>query len=201
MLEGAVTLLPAQESPEHVWTIGGLSTAYRLAGRRAEAIELNERALMIARRGEEDSFALGYQLASRAWLAHEDGRPDDALKDMREMRAVFERIRHATGVGLALEGIAEIVTAAGRYDEAIEASEAAAAQFDRTGDRVRAGRSRLHQAAALAAAGRAEAAAAAWRTAEDLIGDTEPPEVTPLRERLRDLLGYQSPPDPNPTTA
>ncbi|MFD9004087.1 ATP-binding protein [Streptomyces sp. NPDC059582] len=201
VLERAVALLPVEKGPQHVWTVGGLSTAYRLAGRRAEAIELNETAVRIARSGDEHAFALGYQLAGRAWLAHEDGRPDDALTDMREMLAVFERIRHGTGVGLALEGIAGIATVAGRYDEAIEASEAAAAQFARTGDRVRAGRSRLVQAAALAAAGRAEAAAVAWRTAEDLIGDTEPPEVPPLRERLRGLLGCQSPPDPEPDPA
>lgn len=199
VLEPAVALLPAEEVLRHVWALGGLSTAYRLAGRRNEAIALNERALRIARRGEGDSFALGYQLAGRAWLAHEDGRPDTAIADMREMLAVFERMRHATGIGLALEGIAEIATAAGRYDNAIEASEAAAARFDRAGDRVRAGRSRLHQAVALADAGRTEAARAAWRTADALIGDAEPPEVPRLRDRLRELLGQQPPPGPAAT--
>ncbi|MER5915631.1 NB-ARC domain-containing protein [Streptomyces sp. NPDC001982] len=198
VLEPAVALLPPQDGPGHAWPMSALSGAYRLTGRREEAIALNERALRIARRGEEDSFAVGYLLQGRAWLAHEDGRPDDALKDMREMLAVFERIRHGTGVGIALEGIAEIATAVRRYDDAIEASAAAAVQFDRTGDRVRAGRSRLQQAVALAEAGHAEAAAAAWRTAEDLIGDTEPPEVPRLRDRLRELLGHQSPPAPEP---
>lgn len=198
-LERAVGLLPAEEGLRHVWTIGGLSTAYRLAGRRNEAIALNERALRIARHGAGDSFALGYQLAARAWLAHEDGRLDDALRDMREMLTVFERIQHATGIGIALEGIAEIATTAGRYDDAIEASEAATARFDRTGDRVRAGRSRLRQAVALAAAGRTEAANAAWRTADRLVGDTQPPEVPRLRDRLRELLGQQPPPSPEPT--
>ncbi|MFG3582979.1 ATP-binding protein [Streptomyces sp. NPDC047990] len=200
VLERAVALLPAEDSVQHAWTLGALSTAYRLAGRRGEAAALNRRALRSARSGEGDLFALGYQLAGRAWLAHEDGRTEDALADLREMLAVFERMRHSTGVGIALEGIAEIATAAGRHDDAVAASEAAALRFERTGDRVRAGRGRLHQAAALAAAGRPEAARAVWRTADALIGDAEPPEVPHLRDRLRGLLGEQPPPGPGPTT-
>ncbi len=199
VLERAVALLPAQDSVQHAWTIGGLSTAYRLSGRRGEALALNERALRIARAGEGDLFALGYQLAGRAWLAHEDGRTDDALTDMREMLTVFERTRHSTGAGLALEGIAGIAMAAGRHGAAIEASEAAAMRFDRTGDRVRAGRVRLQQAVALAEAGRTDAAGAVWRTADALIGDAEPPEVPRLRDRLRELLGAQPPSGPGPT--
>ncbi|MEV5782572.1 NB-ARC domain-containing protein [Streptomyces sp. NPDC052287] len=199
VLERAVALLPAQDSVQHAWTIGGLSTAYRLSGRRGEAIALNERALRIARAGGGDLFALGYQLAGRAWLAHEDGRTDDALTDMREMLTVFERMRHSTGAGLALEGIAGIAMAAGRHDDAIEASEAAAVRFDRTGDRVRAGRVRLQQAVALAEGGRTDAAGALWRTADALIGDAEPPEVPRLRDRLREILGDRSPSGPGPT--
>lgn len=115
------------------------------------------------------------------------------------MLTVFERMRHSTGAGLALEGIAGIAMAAGRHDDAIEASEAAAVRFDRTGDRVRAGRVRLQQAVVLAEGGRTDAAGALWRTADALIGDAEPPEVPRLRDRLREILGDRSPSGPGPT--
>jgi tetratricopeptide (TPR) repeat protein len=190
VLERAVALLPAGQNHRHAWTLLGLSVAYKLAGRRDDAVALNRRVFELARR-LGDEFVLGYALQERGWLAYDEGRYDDANQDFSAMLTVLEKIGHGTGVGLAHEAIGEIAYAAGRYDEAIAAFDAASAQFERLRDRVRAGRSRLHRAAALAAVGRVAEARTAWVEAEQLIGDAALPEADRLRKRLRERLGEE----------
>lgn len=140
-----------------------------------------------------DDFVLGYALIERGWLAYDEGRHEDATRDVRDALAVFERIQHGTGVGFAYVAIGQIAAAAARYDEAIAAFDAAIGQFERLHDRVRAGQSRLHRAAALAEARHTTEARAEWAAAEQLIGDAPLPEAPGLRERIREHLGEAKP--------
>jgi len=132
-----------------------------------------------------------YALRERGWRAHEEGRAERAVDDMRQMLAVCRRIHHGSGVGSAHEAIGAISASDGRYDEAIAAFDSAIAQFDRLHDRVRAGQSRLHRADALAGAGRLAEARAEWATAEELIGTLSLPDAPGLRDRLGERLGDQ----------
>ncbi|MEK8104848.1 hypothetical protein NKG94_05915 [Micromonospora sp. M12] len=123
----------------------------------------------------------------RGWLAYGDNRHDDATRDMQDALAVFERNRQGNGVGFAWEAMGEIADRAGRYEDAIVAFEAAAAQFERLSDRVHAARSRFGRASALATLRRVGAARAEWAAAEQLIGDATLPRYrrsARLRERL-----------------
>jgi tetratricopeptide (TPR) repeat protein len=188
VLEPAAALLPTHQDPRRAWTLLALSVAYRLAGRRQDAAALSRRVFEMSRRWG-DEFVVGYALRERGWLAYDEGRYDDADRDMRAALAVFERYGQGTGVGLAYEAIGEVACTAARYETAIAAFDAASGQFERLRDRVRAGRSRLRRADALAASGRLADARAEWTAAEHLIGDAALPEAPRLRERLRERLG------------
>jgi tetratricopeptide (TPR) repeat protein len=188
VLERARDLLPTVQEHHRPWTLLGLSTAYRFTGRRDEAVALNGQALELARAGN-DRFSYGYGLVERGWLAFDERRHDDAIRDMRAALELFEAIRHGTGIGTAYEAIGEVSAAAGRPAEAIAACDAAVAQFERLRDRVRTGRTRLLRAHVLADLGRDAEARAEWTAAERLIGDAPLPEAPRWRERLQERLG------------
>jgi tetratricopeptide (TPR) repeat protein len=182
VLERALSLLPSEESSWHGWVLGGLSLAYRFAGRTEEAARLNERAFGVARRIHDD-FLLGYCHQERAWAAAAEGRLADAERDFREMLAIFERIGHGSGVASARAALGTMAGRDGRHAEALAAFDAALTEFNRLGQRVRAGEVRLDRAAILDTLGRTEEAVRDRAAAEKLIGDApvhrESPPVPP----------------------
>jgi tetratricopeptide (TPR) repeat protein len=190
VLEPAVTRMSDEQTARDAWVLLGLSTAYRLVGRRDEAVTLHARTLATARR-LRDEYVLGYAVLERAWFAFEDRRFLDGTRHAQEALAIFEEIRHGTGIGLAQKARGEIAAAAaaGRHGEAVAAFDEAIATFERLGDRAREGRSRLHCADALPELNRLVEANTEWAAAEQLLGDTATPEVAALRARLRDRLG------------
>ena len=171
VLERARELLPAQETIIHGWVMLGLGLAYKFAGRRAESAELTDRAFGIARRLGND-FMLGYCFQERAWLVDQGGRYAEAERDFQEMLAIFERIRHGSGVGAAHEGLGVLAEKQGRHEDALAHFDAAIDRYDRLGDRVRAGELRLRRSATRHALGREAEAVHDREEAERLIGDT-----------------------------
>jgi tetratricopeptide (TPR) repeat protein len=171
VLERARELLPAQETIIHGWVLLALGLAYKFAGRRAESAELTDRAFGIARRLGND-FMLGYCFQERAWLAEQGGRYAEAERDFQEMLAIFERIRHGSGVGAAHEGLGVVAEKQGRHEDALAQFDAAIDRYDRLGDRVRAGELRLRRSATRHALGREAEAVHDREEAERLIGDT-----------------------------
>lgn len=187
MLERARELMLTVRAHHRPWILLGLSGAYRFTGRRADAVALNARALELAQAGN-DRFAYGHGLIERGWLASDERRYDDAIRDVRAALELFEAIRHGLGIGLAHEAIGEVSASAGRPADAVEACDAAIAQFERLRDRVRIGRARLLRAHALADLGRDSEARAEWSAAERLIGDTPLPDAPRRRESLQERL-------------
>ncbi len=171
MFERARELLPAQETSVHGWVLLGLGLAYKFAGRRAEGAELTGQAFGIARRLGDD-FLLGYCFQERGWIADEDKGYAEAERAFREMLAIFERIRHGGGVGGAHGGLGVIADKQGRHDTALVEFDAGIDQYDRLGDRVRAGELRLRRSATLHTLGREAEAVRDREEAEALIGDT-----------------------------
>jgi tetratricopeptide (TPR) repeat protein len=188
VLERAVALVPDGQEHRHPWTALELAVAYKLAGRREEAIALTAKAVQVCR-DSNDEYAHGCALQERGWLAFDVGRYDDATRDLHQALAVFERIGHGTAVGFAHLALGQIAAAAGNHHQAIAAFDTATAQFDRLHDRVRAGQSRLHRACARAALGDLDRARTEWTAAEQLIGEAPLPEAPSLRQRLKAALG------------
>jgi tetratricopeptide (TPR) repeat protein len=174
--------------PQHLWVLEGLSNAYKNLGRRAEATELNERVVTLARRAGDD-FVLGYALLTRAWIGYDEGRFDEAVEAARAALPGFERIRHGSGIATVHEKVGIAHRAAGRYRESAAELALAIQRFQRLGDRARAGRARLYLAETLLDAGRPDDARAEWARAEEVVGDSPPPEVARSRERLVRKLG------------
>jgi tetratricopeptide (TPR) repeat protein len=190
MLERARELLPEREASVHGWVLLGLGLAYKFAGRREGSAELTDAAFGIARRLGDD-FLLGYCFQERAWFAEQDERYAEAERDFREMLAIFERVRHGSGVGGAHAGLGVIADKQGRYDAALAEFDAGIDQYDRLGDRVRAGELRLCRSATLHTVGREADAIRDREEGEALIGDA------PLRPgpALLDRLPLRPSPD------
>jgi tetratricopeptide (TPR) repeat protein len=186
ILERAVELLPPQEAGMHGWVLLALGLAYKFAGRRDESAVLTSRAFGIARR-LGDEILLGCCLQERGWFAEQEGRDADAVHDFHEMLAIFERIRYGSGVGGAHEALGFIADKQGRHDAALAEFDAGIAQYDRLGDRVRAGELRLYRSATLRALGREAEAARERERAETLIGDAPVHRGPVLLERLPEL--------------
>jgi tetratricopeptide (TPR) repeat protein len=175
-------------APEHVWVLEGLSTAYKSLGRRPEATELNERVVTLARRAGDD-FVLGYALLNRAGIACDEGRFTEAVEAARAALPGFGRTRHGSGIATVHEAVGIAHRAAGRYADSAAELALAIQRFERLGDHARAGRSRLYRAETLLDAGRPDEARAEWARAEEIVGDSPPPEVARSRERLVRKLG------------
>jgi tetratricopeptide (TPR) repeat protein len=186
VLERALSLLPPEETSRHGWVLGGLGLAYRFAGRREDAARLNEQAFAIARHIHDD-YLLGYCHQERAWAAEADGRYADAERDFREMLAIFERIGHGSGVASAWAALGTVADKRGHHQAALDAFDAAITEFERLGQRVRAGEVHLDRAATLNTLGRAGEAARDRAIGEELVGDT-PVHRGPIQvARLPDL--------------
>jgi tetratricopeptide (TPR) repeat protein len=170
MFERAADLLPPRESNIHGWVALGLGLSYKFGGRREEAAHQIAQAFAIAERLNDD-YLLGYCHQERGWFDKEDARYVDAERHFRAMLAICERIRHGSGVGAALDGLATIADEEGRTQDALADLDAGIDQFDRLNDRVRAAELRLHRSAVLRTLGRLSESVREREIAEAIIGD------------------------------
>jgi tetratricopeptide (TPR) repeat protein len=139
LLEHAAGLLPryaAIEDSRHGWVAQQLSLAYRLVGRRDEAVRQADTALRIAT-AVGDDFLRGYVEEQLGFLALDERRHADAMRHMQEMLTIFTG-RHGVGVGSALHSVGIVHEESGRTAEAVAAYEASIAQYERLRDRSRA---------------------------------------------------------------
>jgi tetratricopeptide (TPR) repeat protein len=170
MLSRAVRLLPDREEPVRGWAVLELGLAERLAGGAGRARELVADAFGIAER-LGDQTLLGYCLQERGWLRAEQGAYDLAERDFTAMLAIFERLRGGAGVAGAHAALGDIADMRGRPAAALTAYDAAMAQYERLGMRVRLGEVLLRRAAVLRDLGREPEAAADLTRGQELIGD------------------------------
>jgi tetratricopeptide (TPR) repeat protein len=187
VLGRAVELLPEGTQYPHSWTLQALTVAYKLTDRKREAADLNRRVIELARRAE-DEFTLAYALQERGLLAMDQRRYDDADADMRTALEVFERIRNPIGTAGAHGAIGAVAAARGNREVALAEFDAAISAFERLGDRVEAGHNRLRRACVFAEQQRLTEARQEQARAETMLGDAMMPELTPLRERLVEIL-------------
>jgi tetratricopeptide (TPR) repeat protein len=187
VLQPALAHLPTVGDQQRIWLFHSLNLAYRLLGRRREALTYNARMLHLCRRTGDDQ-GLGHAFQDRAWIAYDEGRYDDAAVHMRQTLAVFERIGNASETAFALEALGQIAIAAGRPQDAIEPLTAAVAQFDRLATPLRVGRCLLYRAVALGQLGRIEAAQTDRAAAQPMIGALPEHETAPVQAQLRQLL-------------
>ena len=183
MLQRAAELLPPREASIHGWVLLGLGLAYRFDGQWAESAAHDSQAFDTAQRLGDD-YLLGYCFQARGWHAEHDGRYADAEHDFREMLAIFTRIRHGSGAGGALEALGTIAGEVGRREAALASFDAAIAQYDRLGDRVRAGQVRIQRSMTLGALGRDIEATQELQLARTLIGDAPIHRGPALPERI-----------------
>jgi len=170
VLTRAVELLRDRDGPERGWAVLGLGLAARIGGQADRARELVAEAIGIAER-IGDEMLRGYGLQERGWLYVRHGALDHAERDFREMLTIFTRMRTGHGVGSALAALGKVAGLRGRPAVALAQFDAAMAEYERLGLRVRLGEVLTLRAAVLRGLGREPEALADLARGRELIGD------------------------------
>ena len=99
------------------------------------------------------------------------GAYEHAERDFRAMLAIFERLRSGQDVGSAQAALGDVADMRGDRPAALARYEAAMAEYERLGLRVRLGEVVLRRAAVLRELGRAREADGEQERGRELIGD------------------------------
>lgn len=116
-------------------TARSLGTLAALRGDRAKAREWFAAALASMKSNPDPGLLLDLK-AQRAVLDAEEGRHDEALRDLRECLAEWQSRGHVRWSATTLKQLATVLHMAGRKTEAFTSAEAARQKFEAVGDRL-----------------------------------------------------------------